>query len=65
MKLLMRSQSLDVHEYFEMFSESNQKPNQTRVWNNINRRVRKESRADMESATFKTFKTAQDLSKII
>ena len=30
----------------------------------INRRTRKESSTDMESASFKTLKTAQDLTKI-
>ena len=65
MKLLMRSQSRDFHEYYENLSESQQKPHQKGSWSNINRRVQKESTTDMESSIFKTLKTAQDLGNII
>ena len=64
MKLFPRSHSR-FHEDLCILSTSRQKSDQKGFWNNINRRVRKESRTEMESTTFKTLETAQDLANII
>ena len=61
MRLLPRSHSFD----FMKIMRYSQKRRQKLVCPDPNRRVRKETRTDMESATVETLETAQDLAKII
>ena len=53
------------HEDVEIITEMTSNSYKKSFWSNSNHRIIKESKTDMELATFKTFKTAQDLRKIM
>ncbi len=61
MTLLPQSSSIDFMEIMKFYQKWRQKS----LWNTPNRQVWKETRTDIESATFETLETAVDLAVLI